>query len=699
MSTPRPSFYFRWLTRRHLHVSAKVATDSVRLSEPSYSTAEPTLPLEQATRTGSLDVHEPQKRVRRQKTTGPSLLLESKMKDFLDHVESIKDTLGLEDLERYRPDRRPMPTSPEFEEQYNALYDTLINAFTKQQLRVFLKLYGLHLPVKSVKSAHVTMILEDVWSWPSLKKIKQEKIDWTEISHRNFPMDPKQSFLLMGKDGTDLLNLSKKFNVHVALLSNPLSLRVEGLNGALNRFEAYLKNFASDIELEVTSLPSNRTISPETAESISRLSGAYLEFKGDAKLHITFRRSKAESAVVAKRLAVQAAFERLGDSSQAVYLPLPSTSITQPLSSQSYSLYPFFSPQPLPWKIQSRNAFRLRRVGKWLNSDSLPVLQNVNVLAGAGTALSDEGNDVDIRTDLLEKLGKSSGIYSSRTFTASAGHLLVLSSLSEPTTLVPPLRGPQDVSTVLKWAKDYPSRVVFHPSLPKSLMESLPYKQQVLHRFVYVAQPLQKGRSTERSTELATTLTLEIVSKNSAAALSTPKVSCRLGMEAGIDLLIPDRITDLHFSATDSENLNPSQWPEELQSLADQIEAESASPDIPLSFRYGNTEYVLHSNTNVRQNYKTMAEPDPQGSTLPATADFVIESILDSSTNETRTLCKVTCSDHTSDVEWQAFLSKCDWLTQLFEEGEKANGPDMFTVEMEGHAPDRKESLLQRITA
>ena len=46
-------------------------------------------------------------------------------------------------------------------------------------------------------------------------------------------------------DGTNLLNLSKSYNVHVALLSNPLSLRVEGFNGALNRFEAYLKNFNS----------------------------------------------------------------------------------------------------------------------------------------------------------------------------------------------------------------------------------------------------------------------------------------------------------------------------------------------------------------------------------------------------------------------------------------------------------------------
>lgn len=185
MSTLQPSCYFRWFTRRHLHVNAKIATDSIRLVEPSYSTSKHRLPSEQPTKTGSLDVHEPQKRVKRRKTTGPSLLVESKVKDFLDHVESIKDTLSVEDLERYRPNHRPVPTSPEFEGQYNALCDTLIRAFTKQQLRAFLKLYGLHLPAKFTKPAHAAMIMEDVWSWPSLEKIKQEKLDWTEVSHRS----------------------------------------------------------------------------------------------------------------------------------------------------------------------------------------------------------------------------------------------------------------------------------------------------------------------------------------------------------------------------------------------------------------------------------------------------------------------------------------------------------------------------------
>lgn len=73
---------------------------------------------------------------------------------------------------------------------------------------------------------------------------------------------------------------------------------------------------------------------------------------------------------------------------------------------------------------------------------------------------------------------------------------------------------------------------------------------------------------------------------------------------------------------------------------------DNAGPDIPLSFRYGDSDYALHSNSNVRQNYKTIVEPDLQASILPTIPDFVIESILDASTDETRMLCKVRPFDY-----------------------------------------------------
>ena len=189
----QPCFYFRWLTRRHLHVSARLATDSAKLVEPlSDSPKKPKRTRsKKPKKANDPDAPLPKKRGKKKKVTGPSLLVESKVKDFLDHVESIKHTLGLEDLERYKPDCQPAPTSPEFEEQYITLRDTLCRAFNRKQLRAFLGLYRLDLHAKNTKQTHATIIMEEAWSWPSLEKIKKEKIDWTVSSHRSlYPLSP-----------------------------------------------------------------------------------------------------------------------------------------------------------------------------------------------------------------------------------------------------------------------------------------------------------------------------------------------------------------------------------------------------------------------------------------------------------------------------------------------------------------------------
>ena len=183
----QPCFYFRWLARRHLHVSARIATDSVKLAEPSSDSPKKPKRKRSKKKTPETDDLDPlpKKRGKKAKVTGPSLLVESKVKDFLDHVESIKHTFGLEDLERYKPVRHPTPTSPEFEEQYITLRDTLCRAFTKQQLRAFLQLYELDLPISSGKQPQASMIMENAWSWPSLEKVKKEKVDWTVSSQRS----------------------------------------------------------------------------------------------------------------------------------------------------------------------------------------------------------------------------------------------------------------------------------------------------------------------------------------------------------------------------------------------------------------------------------------------------------------------------------------------------------------------------------
>jgi hypothetical protein len=85
----------------------------------------------------------------------------------------------------------------------------------------------------------------------------------TEMDESDFPLDPSQAFLILGKgarifgllyrpsnicvflnpDGADLLSISRKYNVHVSFSANPLSLKVEGLRGSLDNLGQYIVKF------------------------------------------------------------------------------------------------------------------------------------------------------------------------------------------------------------------------------------------------------------------------------------------------------------------------------------------------------------------------------------------------------------------------------------------------------------------------
>lgn len=100
------------------------------------------------------------------------------------------------------------------------------------------------------------------------------------------------------KDGADLLSLSKQYNVHISFSAHPLSLKVEGLRGALDRLSKHIVEFkkvrsvscghpefcahpsVQNIEEKIFMLPAKKAISPDLLQRISRLSGAFTENLG-----------------------------------------------------------------------------------------------------------------------------------------------------------------------------------------------------------------------------------------------------------------------------------------------------------------------------------------------------------------------------------------------------------------------------------
>ncbi|KIK40011.1 hypothetical protein CY34DRAFT_289306 [Suillus luteus UH-Slu-Lm8-n1] len=225
------------------------------------------------------------------------------------HAAGLEPTL--DDIERCRPKRHSSPESSKYAEEYNNLSDTLCRSFSKEQLRKFTELYNLD-PIwtrcSRRKVEYAESIIEKQWNWPSLKEIERRQRDRTEVVIKTFSVTPSQLFLILGKDGADLLQLSMQYNVHISLASNPLALRVEGLRGTMKQLTEHLSELKKGIIDEIVELPSKQPIRQDLVQRISRLAGAYVENLGH-KGKIRICAKDTDKMDTAKRLAIRASTE------------------------------------------------------------------------------------------------------------------------------------------------------------------------------------------------------------------------------------------------------------------------------------------------------------------------------------------------------------------------------------------------------
>lgn len=195
----------------------------------------------------------------------------SRVQTYLASINASGLQPTLEDLERCRPSRRPSPHSPQYIDTYNELLNTLSRSFTKEQLRQFLvQSLGTsrHCRTHRRKIEYAESIIEQMWEWPTLKDVEKAKRDRTEVAtkselrafvhvmppylgrntsascycERTVPHPWQRYVWQCGDcvlfvhsclDGSDLLRLSKDYDVHISLRRKPMALRVEGTQGAL----------------------------------------------------------------------------------------------------------------------------------------------------------------------------------------------------------------------------------------------------------------------------------------------------------------------------------------------------------------------------------------------------------------------------------------------------------------------------------
>ncbi|KAH7911939.1 hypothetical protein BJ138DRAFT_1062086 [Hygrophoropsis aurantiaca] len=592
------------------------------------------------------------------------------------HAAGLEPTL--DDIERCRPANHAPAESPRYADEYHNLVDTLCRSFSKEQLRHFGELYKLDsiwTRNSRRKIEYAESIIEKQWQWPSLKEIERKRRDRTEITVKTFFVNPSQLFLILGKDGADLLQLSMQYNVHISLESNPLALRVEGLRGALKELAEHMSSLKKGIIEEIAELPTNRPIRQDLIQRISRLAGAYVENLGyKGKVRICAKDSL--SLNTAKRLAIRASSEVAGNSTPSIlcYAPCEVKNFAPvPISMfpDTYSVYPFVSPRSLPWTMTAGGTFRIRRVGEWLGADTYENICKTGGLAAGEGRIMDKAQ---VSQDLSQAFSQNPPEPNhQRVIIASLGHSLLSSATpAQRTSLFPPLKGYWPLLKILNWLKESNMRTTFVPSLPNLLLNSCPTKQAVHHRLIYktLSSTMNSDDSTPNPEALlkfeievspsTTTIkskpvpndvfyetamnpldafkysltgcqppTSEGLSEQRSSGdklippevpLASAKSKCLEGTQSTLDLLMPDRPMDIQFSVFDYTELPKVHQPVELQHYATQLsefliatERVLTQPQPPITLHHQGKSYLLHSSLSVRKSAETISLGNPSG--------------------------------------------------------------------------------------
>ncbi|KAH9064275.1 hypothetical protein EDB87DRAFT_1396125 [Lactarius vividus] len=592
----------------------------------------------------------------------PSRSLESsKTESYLLSLLADDVTPSLHDLERLKPPEHPDSHSKEYAAVYSALLDSICRSFSNDQLRSFTRQYGLSLGSKLRKASYAEAIVEKAWQWPSLRELKRAHSGRADVTSLALALSPSELFILLGKDGSDLFQLSREYNVYASVKRKPLSLYLEGSRDSVKGAEEYIYRVRKDIVEDTFDTPSKHPIPQEAFHSISRLSGAFLEKTEDQKLRV--RAKHPSNIVLAKRLAIRVNYQAEPSEllSQHIYYKELRTPTAAPLA---YSLYPFSGPRSLPTMTRLSTFLRWRRVGDWLGDTRSQSLDTSGLAQSRGSLFSIDGDETDLQHRLLGNI-TSGG-------TKSSGHILFpVSRVDEQGSLKSPHTGGLTYADTHSWVATHRTSATFFPSLPLELVKALPSQQRVLHRLVYRCSPVFEQDSRHSATTKFIRIEVPLVDHKHAQhplGLSDQSVFTNAmfssGTSVNVDLLMPDRYMDLRFNVSDMSPLPSTQQPGELMNYLGDLQKflTCSDPDVtqpvpPLVVSHDDHEYVLATNASIRQSAESLFSVPSKDITVTS------ESMLDLESGYSTAVCTVSSDNLDSPQTWNAFLDKCDRLT------------------------------------
>lgn len=578
----------------------------------------------------------------------------------------------LHDLERLKPSEHSDPRSTAYASEYKALLDNICRSFSNDQLRSFSQQYGLQLGSRRKKKFFAEAIVEKAWHWPPFRELKRAR-DRTEVASQTLALASSELFILLGKDGSDLLQLSRRYNVHISVKRNPLAIYLEGSRESVEAVEKYVGDVRKSIVEDIVDTPSAHPVSQEVLQRVSRLSGAFVENAGSQKLRL--RAKHPTNIMLAQRLAVRLHYET--EPSELLAQRMHDQEFHTPTAAPvAYALYPFAAPRSLSPIKKSNTFFRWRRVGDWLG-DTRSQSLGISGLAHPQSNISSmDGTEVRLRQRLTENASMPS-YGSTRLISALSGHILFPASRidARPSLLTPRTGGPggSTYSDTHSWVSTQQMSATFVPSLPFALVKAVPSQQRVLHRLVYGCFPaLEQHKRDSLATHLIRLEVPLVDLKQTQLPLGASGGSVLAntlfwgGSSTNLDILMPDRLMDLRFTISDMNPLTFDRLPGEILNYLNDLEnfltssdSEVVQPVPPLHISYDNQKYVLVTNASVRQSMESPSYDPSPGIAVTS------ESTLDLESGHHSAVCvsKISSDNLDSPQEWNDFLQSCDQMT------------------------------------
>ncbi|KAG9106217.1 hypothetical protein FRC07_008905, partial [Ceratobasidium sp. 392] len=275
--------------------------------------------------------------------------------------------------------------------EYLALYEATENAirhrFTVAQLQRFekeLKIHKILLGQNDSKQKIIHRIMNSYFKMIHPSIIRKELEERLDKIQEFYSVSPSELFILMGRDGGNLLAISKQFNIDISVdreqpaqsiessTSNDTHhslprflLRASGVKTDHKRLEEYLEGLRKSVATRTVVLPTGPPLSPSRLQDISRTAGAFCENinrppqdlrkEETSQPLVLITAQDPRSAYTAERLVRRVALEVIIDThrSQIDLISMMQTdqSISTDVPEPQYSLYPF-----------NTQGFRLQRV-------------------------------------------------------------------------------------------------------------------------------------------------------------------------------------------------------------------------------------------------------------------------------------------------------------------------------------------------